>query len=103
MSEMEEFKQIFFAECAELLTDMEDRLMKLQEGASDKEAFNAIFRAAHSIKGGSGAFGFDAMMQFTHVAEALLDTFREGKQVPTHEAPDARGKAGDSGAEMLNP
>ena len=102
MSEMEEFKQIFFAECAELLTDMEDRLMKLEVGVTDKEAFNAIFRAAHSIKGGSGAFGFEAMMQFTHVAEALLDTFREGKQMPTQESTDALLKSVDIITQMLN-
>ena len=54
---MDELKtETFFTECAELLTDMEERLLKLDEGSQDKEQLNAIFRCAHSIKGGSGAF-----------------------------------------------
>ena len=98
---MEDFKQIFFTECAELLADMEDRLMKLEEGSTDKEQLNAIFRCAHSIKGGSGALGFDAIMQFTHVLEALLDSMREGKLIPTRESIDLLLKSSDIVVQMI--
>ena len=49
---MDEFKQVFFAECAELLADMEARLLTLDAVEMDMEQINAIFRCAHSIKGG---------------------------------------------------
>jgi len=102
MDDMEELKQVFFTECAELLVDMEERLLKLDEGVTDKEQLNAIFRCAHSIKGGSGAFGFNAIMQFTHVLEALLDAMREGKLVPTRESIDILLKAADIVTRMLD-
>lgn len=73
MSEMDEVKQLFFTESTELLTDMEERLLKLEAGVHDKEQLNAIFRCAHSIKGCAGAFGLDHIAQFTHNMEALLD------------------------------
>ncbi len=101
MNDMDEFKQIFFTECAELLVDMEERLLKLDEGVSDKEQLNAIFRCAHSIKGGSGAFGLDAIMQFTHVLEALLDKMRDGSLLPTREAIDILLKSADIVTQML--
>jgi two-component system chemotaxis sensor kinase CheA len=50
---------------------------------ADPEVLNSIFRAAHSIKGGSGTFGFDDVMRFTHRLEELLDRMREGKSEPT--------------------
>jgi len=102
MNQMDEFKKVFFTEATELLADMEDRLLKLQEGQQDLEQLNAIFRCAHSIKGGSGAFGFDAMMSFTHVTEALLDAFREGRLAPSRESIDLLLKAVDLLHSMLS-
>ena len=58
------------------LQDMEQLLMTLDVDAPDPEELNSIFRAAHSIKGGSGIFGFDALMNLTHVMENLLDKAR---------------------------
>lgn len=101
MEGMEEFKQVFFTECAELLADMEARLLVLQEGVTDKEQLNAIFRCAHSIKGGSGAFGMDAVMRFTHVMEALLDKMRDGLILPSREAIDTLLKSADVVTRML--
>ena len=101
MDDMDEFKQIFFTECAELLTDMEARLLNLEEGVTDKEALNAIFRCAHSIKGGSGAFGMDAIMHFTHALEALLDKMRDGILLPTHASIDTLLKSADIVTQML--
>jgi two-component system chemotaxis sensor kinase CheA len=51
MDGMEELKQTFFTECAELLADMEERLLKLEVGSTDTEQLNAVFRCTHSIKG----------------------------------------------------
>ena len=101
MSDMDEFKVIFFTECAELLVDMEERLLKLEEGVTDAEQLNAIFRCAHSIKGGSGAFGMNAIMQFTHVLEALLDKMRDGSMLPTRDAIDILLKSADIVNKML--
>lgn len=101
METMDDLKQLFFTESAELMADMEERLLKLDEGTQDKEQLNAIFRCAHSIKGGSGAFGLDYIMNFTHVLEALLDSMREGKLLPTREAIDLLLKAADVVNKML--
>jgi two-component system chemotaxis sensor kinase CheA len=79
MTGLDQFKQTYITECFELLVEMEERLMELNVEAADKEQLNAIFRCAHSIKGGSGAFGLDYITNFTHVLEALLDSMREGK------------------------
>jgi len=101
MDGMEELKQTFFTECAELLTDMEDRLMKIDENTQDKEQLNAIFRCAHSIKGGAGAFGMDAIMHFTHKMEALLDEVRDGKVSATREVIDTLLKSRDIVVQMI--
>jgi two-component system chemotaxis sensor kinase CheA len=101
MSDMDEFKVIFFTECAELLVDMEERLVQLDTTVSDKEALNAIFRCAHSIKGGSGAFGMNAIMGFTHSLEALLDIMRSTDVPPTREAIDVLLKSADVVTKML--
>lgn len=78
-NEMDQFKKIYFIECFELLSNMEQLLMELDEAAIDLETVNAIFRCAHSIKGGAGGFGFKRLSQVTHVLETLLDILREGK------------------------
>jgi two-component system, chemotaxis family, sensor kinase CheA len=89
MVSLDQFKQTFLTECAELLVEMESRLVDLTPENADSEKLNAIFRCAHSIKGGAGAFGLDSITQFTHVLEALLDAMREGKLAPSREAVDA--------------
>ncbi|CAM3197072.1 CheA signal transduction histidine kinase [Ectopseudomonas mendocina] len=69
----------FIAECRELLQQMEDALLQIEQSPNDPELINAIFRAAHTIKGSSGLFGFDAIVAFTHVAESVLDRVRAGE------------------------
>ena len=66
----------FFHECHELLTEMESALLELERDPENKDLMNAIFRAAHTIKGTSGVFGFDNIVAFTHVAENVLDRVR---------------------------
>ncbi|MBT1065304.1 chemotaxis protein CheW [Bowmanella sp. Y26] len=75
--EMEQFHNVFFEESQEHLDEMEQHLMELDIEQPDKELLNSIFRAAHSIKGGSGIFGFDALTGLTHVMENLLDRARK--------------------------
>ncbi len=67
------------AENDELLQNMEDSLMDIQENGMDDENINAVFRAAHTIKGSSGMFGIDYIVDFTHTAENLLDKIRNHK------------------------
>ena len=74
--DMGRFNQVFFEECGEHLAEMEQILMSLADGEPDDEQLNAIFRAAHSIKGGAGMFGFHDMSIVTHVLETLLDKLR---------------------------
>lgn len=69
---------IFTAESFELLQQMEDYLLSLDDGEEPTERINAIFRAAHTIKGSSGLFGLDHIVAFTHVVESLLDNVRAG-------------------------
>ena len=58
---------------------MEELLLNISTDAPDAEDLNSIFRAAHSIKGGSGIFGFDALTGLTHVMETILDRARNNE------------------------
>ena len=71
-----QFNQVFFEECVEHLAEMEQILISLASSSPNDEQLNAIFRAAHSIKGGAGMFGFHDMTIVTHVLESLLDKLR---------------------------
>ncbi len=77
--DLSRFRDTFFQEAAEHVNNMEAALLGLKDAPADPEVLNSIFRAAHSIKGGSGTFGFDDVMRFTHRLEELLDGMREGK------------------------
>ena len=78
-TDLKQFYQVFFEEAAELLADMETLLLALDVSSPNPEDLNAIFRAAHSIKGGAGTFGFSDMTELTHVLESLLDKLRKGE------------------------
>src|SRR5262249_57417278 len=62
----------------ELLRDMESALLRLEKAPRDAEAITAVFRAAHTIKGSSGAVNFDAIVEFTHAMESVLEQIRSG-------------------------
>ena len=83
--DLSQFFDVFFEESFEGLDAMEAQLLNLVPGEEDLETINTIFRAAHSIKGGSGTFGFNSVSDFTHVLETLLDQIREGKRELTAE------------------
>lgn len=77
--DLSQFTQAFFVEAVELLAEMEQLLLELDVAAPDAEQLNAIFRAAHSIKGGAATFGFTALTDTTHLLETLLDRARHGQ------------------------
>jgi len=97
-----QFVQTFFEESFEGLDIMEAGLLALEPGTTaDLEQINTIFRAAHSIKGGSGTFGFRDVTDFTHLMETLLDRMREGRMAVTHETVNTLLEARDCLQEML--
>ncbi|WP_333628983.1 chemotaxis protein CheA [Stenotrophomonas cyclobalanopsidis] len=87
--DLQRFHATFFEESREGLDAMEAGLLALESGQQDAEIINSVFRAAHSIKGGAGTFGFDAIAGLTHVLETLLDELRAGKRALEPAAVDA--------------
>ena len=73
---LSQFHDIFFEESFEGIEVMESELLALSPGTTDKEIINTIFRAAHSIKGSAGTFGFSEISDFTHKMETVLDNMR---------------------------
>jgi two-component system, chemotaxis family, sensor kinase CheA len=82
--QLDESLQIYIIESRDLLQQMEEALLTLEQNPEDEEKINAIFRAAHTIKGSAGLFGLDFIISFTHVAESVLDKVRNG-QIPVTE------------------
>jgi len=78
--DLSRFHRTFFDESREGLDAMESALLRLDIGQADAETINLIFRAAHSIKGGAGTFGFTAVAGFTHLLETLLERVRSGQR-----------------------
>lgn len=93
--DMSQFFQVFFDECAEHLATMESLLLAVDPATASSDDLNAIFRAAHSMKGGAGTFGFTDMTDVTHVLETLLDRVRKSEIALTTEMVDAFLQAGD--------
>lgn len=93
--DMSQFYQVFFEETEEHLAAMESLLLALDVEAPLPDELNAIFRAAHSIKGGSGTFGFTDMTELTHELETLLDRLRKQELVLRLEMIDAFLEARD--------
>lgn len=93
--DMSQFHQVFFEETGEHLSILENLLLALNIDAPDPEQLNAIFRAAHSIKGSSGTFGFTDLADVTHILENLLDRIRKGEIRLREDMIDAFLDAGD--------
>jgi two-component system chemotaxis sensor kinase CheA len=87
--DISQFFQAFFDEAEELLAEKERLLLALDLAAPDAEELNAVFRTAHSIKGGASTFGLTDMTDVTHVLESLLDRIRKGEMALTSEHIDA--------------
>ncbi|RME15725.1 MAG: chemotaxis protein CheA [Alphaproteobacteria bacterium] len=79
MSQKDELRVIFFQECEDLLEQLTDGLSQIESGDHDTETVNAVFRSVHSIKGGAAAFSFDALVNFSHAFENVLDGLRSGR------------------------
>ncbi|MBL8532956.1 MAG: chemotaxis protein CheA, partial [Betaproteobacteria bacterium] len=79
MNELEQARQTFFEESRDMLRQIEDALLALESGTQDPETLNGLFRAAHTIKGSAGLFGFDRIGRFTHEVETVLDRLRSGE------------------------
>lgn len=100
--DMSQFYGVFFEESHEHLDEMEHLLMELSLDDPDMEELNSIFRAAHSIKGGSGVFGFDALTGLTHVMENILDLARKSEIALTKRIVDQLLKTVDSLNKILS-
>ncbi|OOV86805.1 chemotaxis protein CheA [Oceanospirillum linum] len=99
--DLSQFNQLFFEETAEHLATMESLMLNMDVQSPDMDDLNAVFRAAHSIKGNSGTFGFNDMTAVTHELETLLDLVRKGETELTDEMVDVTLQAGDVLAGML--
>jgi two-component system, chemotaxis family, sensor kinase CheA len=86
--DLTQFHDAFFDESFEALDSMESALLQLDTGRPDPELINTIFRAAHSIKGGSSTFGFAEIASFTHSLETLLGELRDRRLAVTHTISD---------------
>lgn len=94
--DLTQFYQIFFEEAGENLESMEQQLLNLDLETVDDEELNAIFRCAHSIKGGAATFGFEDVAELTHQMESLLDKLRRHELVPTLPMVDVLLEASDA-------
>ncbi len=97
-----EFYDTFFEEADELLADVESHLLEIDIDNPDVEQLNAIFRAAHSIKGGAGTFGFTVLQETTHILENLLDEARKGELALTGKIVDTFLETKDMLKEQLD-
>jgi two-component system, chemotaxis family, sensor kinase CheA len=94
--DLSQFYQVFFEEAGENLESMEQMLLELDVTAADDEELNAIFRCAHSVKGGAATFGFADVAELTHQMETLLDKLRRHELQPTAAMVDVLLAAGDA-------
>ncbi|MBL8774017.1 MAG: chemotaxis protein CheA [Phenylobacterium sp.] len=102
MDEMEAIRATFFAECEDLLGDLEAGLLALKAGAVDEDTVNAVFRAVHSVKGGAGAFSLEALVGFSHAFETSLDELRKGRLSPGAEVVAVLLRASDVLADLVS-
>jgi two-component system chemotaxis sensor kinase CheA len=101
MASLDQLKLTFFEECSELLQQTEVGLTDIKEGHNTDDAINSVFRAVHSVKGGAGIFGFEALVKFAHVLETLLDSLRRGSMTATSDIVDALLAASDVLADLV--
>jgi two-component system chemotaxis sensor kinase CheA len=102
MPSLDQLKQTFFDECDEALQQIEAGLTDIRDGAHSDDTINAVFRGVHSVKGGAGIFGFEALVGFAHVFETLLDGIRHGTIKAAPETIDALLSAGDVLSDLVS-
>src|SRR5688572_22824274 len=94
--DLSQFHGVFFEEAGENLEAMEHLLLEIDIEAADDEELNAIFRCAHSVKGGAATFGFTDVAELTHQMETLLDKLRRHELAPTAPMVDVLLRSGDA-------
>jgi len=94
--DLSQFYQVFFEEAGENLETMEQMLLSIDIESADDETLNAIFRCAHSVKGGAATFGFTDVAELTHQMETLLDKLRRRELAPSAGMVDVLLAAGDA-------
>lgn len=98
---MAAIKQTFFQECEEQLIELESGLLAIEDGTSEPDTINAVFRAVHSIKGGAGAFGLDQLVRFAHAFETALDLMRSERLAPSRNILKTMLMAADTLADLV--
>ncbi|GAA3540039.1 chemotaxis protein CheA [Zobellella aerophila] len=98
---LDQVLQTFIAEARELLQEMEESLLRLEQAPTDADTLDAIFRAAHTIKGSAGLFGLEPIIGFTHIVEDLLDRLRDGTLAISEELVALLLASGDHIAELV--
>ena len=101
MDEDEDYQALFFAECVDLLSELQEQLDRLADGDDDPEIVNAAFRAVHSVKGGAAAFGFDDLIAFAHVFETVMDKVRNNVLSATTDITSLLVRSGDVLMELV--
>jgi two-component system chemotaxis sensor kinase CheA len=99
--DLSQFYQVFFEEAGENLDNMEQMLLHIDLESAEDEDLNAIFRCAHSVKGGAATFGFKDIAELTHQMETLLDKLRRRELAPTSAMVDVLLQSGDALRAML--
>jgi two-component system, chemotaxis family, sensor kinase CheA len=94
--DLSQFYQVFFEEAGENLQTLEQMLLGIDLEAADDETLNAVFRCAHSVKGGAATFGFADVAELTHHMETLLDKLRRHELAPSAGMVDVLLAAGDA-------
>jgi two-component system chemotaxis sensor kinase CheA len=101
MQEIDQFKKIFFEECQDLLAVSENHLNALKNDTYTLDDIHAIFRSVHTIKGGAGSFGLDALVSYAHILETFLDHLRNQKITLTPEMAVLLLRANDTLADFI--
>ncbi|MDZ7710215.1 MAG: chemotaxis protein CheA [Roseovarius sp.] len=97
-----DIRETFFQECEDLLEALSDGLRQLDDDVDDIEIVHSVFRAVHSIKGGAGAFGLDALVDFAHCFETVLDEVREYRIARDNDVMNLFHRAGDHLSDLVS-